>query len=228
MFDALRDRFQLRFRSRVDAGRMLAELLENKVKGNNGEQKLVIAIPRGGTIVADGVAKRLFADFNILITKKLLLPGSEENALGAMTEFNSTYINQVLVEELKITQDYVQKDMAAAYEEIKRRIEVYRRDAVLHYDVNGRVVILVDDGAATGATLIAAARWLRSHAPKILYVAIPVAPKNTLDLLKSETDRLEAIIKESNSHFKTVEQFYQNFPQVTDEEVIRIMSEWKK
>lgn len=228
MFDTLKTRFQLRFRSRVDAGLMLAELLESKVKYRNREQNLVIGIPRGGTLVADSVAKRLLADFNILIAKKMLLPGSQENAFGAITEYNSTYINQDLIEEFKISQHYIKLGKAAAYEEVKRRVEVYRDDAELHHEVRGRVVILVDDGAATGATLIAAARWVRSQAPKILFIAIPVAPRYTIDLLRRETDNLEVIIEQSNSPFKTVEQFYRNFGQVTDDEVIRIMREWKK
>ncbi|CAN5387885.1 hypothetical protein BH18THE2_BH18THE2_24660 [soil metagenome] len=90
MFNFLRYRLQLRFRSRIDAAHMLTELLENKVNGSNREQHLVIGIPRGGTIIADTIAKRLSTDFNILITKKLLVPGNEENAFGAITEYNST------------------------------------------------------------------------------------------------------------------------------------------
>jgi len=171
------------------------------------------------------VAKKLStnADFDILIPRKLPAPHNEEIAIGATMEDGSTYLNETITDALEISQEYIEKVKREQIEEIKRRKAVYRKLG-LKYDFNDKIVILVDDGAATGATIIAAARWVRkNHNPKKLVVALPVAPKDVLSLLKDEVDYTEAITSPPTSRFKSVQQYYQQFDHATDEQVIHIM-----
>lgn len=171
------------------------------------------------------MAKKLSttADFDILIPRKLPALHNEELAIGATMEDGSTYLNETITDALEISQEYIEKVKREQIEEIKRRKAVYRKPG-LKYDFNDKIVILVDDGAATGATIIAAARWVRkNHNPKKLVVALPVAPKDVESLLKYEVDYVEIITSPPTSRFKSVQQYYQQFGQATDEQVIHIM-----
>jgi putative phosphoribosyl transferase len=143
-----------------------------------------------------------------------------------------TYLNDMLVKELEISQEYIEKEKAYQIQEIKRRSSLYHRrhdDFAPREDhnstINGKTaIILADDGAATGATVIAAVRWIKKDNPKShLIIAIPVAPKQTKELLKREADHVEVILTPSTSNFKSVGQYYQSFEPITDEQVIEIM-----
>jgi predicted phosphoribosyltransferase len=185
---------------------------------------LVLGIPRGGVIVADIVAKKLNADFDIVIPRKLTAPDNKENAIGAVMEDGSLYLDDFLVNSLKISQEYIEKEKQEQLQEIERRKALFRPPSC-DYDIKDRSVVLVDDGIATGATVIAAARWIRKQQPKQLIIAAPVAQPQAADLLKNErevaADAVEIISTPSN--FGSVNQFYQNFDQVTDERVIEIL-----
>jgi putative phosphoribosyl transferase len=172
------------------------------------------------------VAKKLSTDnFDIVIPRKLTDPDNKEQAIGAIMEDGTTYLDKELICELSIPDDYIEKEKAYQIQEIKRRSSLFRKQGRLDYysKITGKAAILVDDGAATGATIIAAARWLKKNQnPKRLIIAIPVAPKQTVKLLKEEADDVEVITTPS-SNFKSVGQFYHDFAPVADEQVIGIM-----
>jgi putative phosphoribosyl transferase len=233
MFDSIKNRFQLRFKNREFAARILAGALEDSFKKIKVEKKkdelLILGIPRGGVVVADIVYSKLKSssyshlEFDIIITRKLGAPGNQEIAIGAIMDDGTSYLNDALIKELEISQEYIENEKAKQLEEIKRRKTLYR-NSKSDYDIDNKIVILVDDGAATGATLITAARWLRNHRnPKKLMIAIPISSKNTIEILKKECSIVvTGTTASSTSAFKSVAQFYQEFKQVDDEKVIEI------
>jgi len=230
MFEAISRRFQLKFKDRAAAGNILAEIIKDRLKKEKLEQCIVFGVPRGGVVTADTVARRLSAanaavDFDIIIPRKLTDPDNKEQAIGAVMEDGTTYLDEELISMLQITPEYVEKEKAEQIQEIRRRNALYYSKTSIncHDHLKDRATILVDDGAATGATLIAAARWLRKkHTPKRLIIAVPVAPKDTIKLLKQESDAVE-VVTDPSSIFKSVEQFYQDFKPVSDDKVMEIL-----
>jgi putative phosphoribosyl transferase len=231
MFEAISRRFQLKFKDRAAAGNILAEIIKNRLKKEKLEQCIVFGVPRGGAVTADTVVRRLSSssanaaiDFDIIIPRKLTDPDNKEQAIGAVMEDGTTYLDEGLISLLHITSEYIEKEKAEQLEEIRRRSTLYYRNTSISYhdDLKGKTTILVDDGAATGATLIAAARFLRNHTPKRLIIAVPVAPKDTVKLLKQEADEVE-VVTDLSSTFKSVEQFYQDFKPVPDDKVMEIL-----
>jgi predicted phosphoribosyltransferase len=206
------------------------------LKKDERKNVIIFGIPRGGIIVADIIARKLKTDnFDIIIPRKLATPHNKENAFGAIMEDGITYIDNRIVEALSISNEYIEQEKERQLQEIKRRALVYRNSQKLLECSNkindfNKNVILVDDGAATGATLIVAARWLKErkeHKFKKLIIAIPVAPKETASLLEIECDHLEIITKPSTSKFNTVSQYYKDFQLITDEQVVGILKEWR-
>lgn len=214
---------QLKFRDRVDAGNILAEKLsKNPLLHSQDRNKLIIlGIPRGGVITADILASRLSADLDILIGRKLRAPENPELAIGAIMEDGTSYLNDYLIKALKLSQGYLEREKAVQIAEVQRRTSLYRgkRD----YQLMNRVVILTDDGIATGATVIAAARWIKKHSPDLLMIAVPIAPPPSVDILRQEADAVEVILSPEN--LNSVGQFYENFQTVSDEKVRQIMME---
>jgi predicted phosphoribosyltransferase len=189
-------------------------------------------------IIADVVATKLSSNyFDIIIPRKLGAPYNEELAIGAVMEDGTTYLNEEVVRTLGILQEYIDKVKLEQIQEIKRRTSLYRSSnsklGVLEEQKNNNrttTIILVDDGAATGATLIAAARYIKqkyNNNLKRLIIAIPVAPKDTVNLLKKEADHVEVITSPLTSQFKSVGQYYQSFEAVTDQQVIEVMKKRK-
>jgi putative phosphoribosyl transferase len=198
------------------------------------ENVVVLAIPRGGIIVADIIARKLKTDnFEVIIPKRLLTPHNKENAFGAIMEDGTTFIDERIVDALSISNEYIQQEKERQLQEVRRRALVYRNsENLLNYsneiNVENKTVILVDDGAASGATLIVAARWIKKrkeHQFKKLVIAIPVAPKDTGSLLEKECDHLEIVMKPSLSSFKSVSQYYKDFKPIYDEQV-EILKKW--
>lgn len=211
----------MKFRDRIDAAEILAERLTksfNNLKISR-QEAVILGIPRGGVIIADIVARKLSTGFDIVIGRKLGAPENKELAIGAVMEDGTSYINRYLVDALLVTQEYIEKEKLEQQNEIKRRKTLYRKTS--DYEIEKRVVTLVDDGIATGATIIAAARWIRKQRPKLLVLAVPVAPSQTVDILRQEADIIEVVFAPSN--FNTVGEFYANFSPVADENVIEIM-----
>ena len=169
------------------------------------ENSIVLGIPRGGVVVADIVAKKLSCEFDIIIPRKIRAPHNEEVAIGAVMEDGYTYLNDEIIRILDVSKEYIEKEKADQIEEIKRRSKVYRDDMKVSTSLDSHIkakdnIILVDDGAATGATIIAAARWIKTnYNPKRLIICVPVVPKQTKDLLRKESDYVETITVPSDS-----------------------------
>jgi predicted phosphoribosyltransferase len=212
---------QLKFLNRVHAGKMLAERLSTSSSLNSWDrsQAIVLGIPRGGVIIADIVARKLCSDFDIAIGRKLGAPENSELAIGAIMEDGTTYMNEYLIKALKLSEDYLEREKAKQLAEIKLRRALYPKSH--DYRLKNRVVILTDDGIATGATIIAAARWIRKHSPNYLIIAVPVAPPQTVDILRQESDAVDVIL--SPEALNSVGQFYENFEPVTDDQVRQIL-----
>ncbi len=205
----------MKFRDRVDAGNLLAERLAK----TSHSPAMVLGIPRGGVILADIVAKKLGADFDIVIPRKLGAPENEELAIGAVMEDGTSYINRYIVNALRIPQNYVENEKARQAAEIRRRSVAYRKPG--GYRIVGKNTILVDDGIATGATIIASARWARKQSPSRLIVAVPVAPPQSVEVLEQEADSV--VVLDTPRDFTSVGQFYEEFAPVSDEQVMEIM-----
>jgi putative phosphoribosyl transferase len=189
-----------------------------------------LGIPRGGVIIAYCISKKLGCQFDIVIPRKLCAPDNEELAIGAVTGDGTTYLNDKLVKELEITSDYIAGEKLKQLKEIERRTSLYccKNKTITglgHAKLHNKTIILADDGTATGATFIAAKRSIMpSGNGRQIIIASPVAPKSTVALLKNEDiDHIEVITSPGDSEFKSVEQYYDDFHQVTDQEVIEVI-----
>ena len=227
IFSHIIDRFQLKFKNREAAGNILAESLKNSIKKEERKNTLVLGIPRGGVIIGWTIANKLSCDFGIIIPRKLRAPHNEELAIGAIMEDGTTYLNESLVKELDISHEYIKHEKLDQLEEIRRRTQLYSGKTFNwnQNDLIGKTVILADDGAATGATIIVAARYLKTNKnPRKVIIAIPISPKGTINILKNEgIDQIEVITSPQNRNFVSIEQYYQNFAQLTDKQVIDII-----
>lgn len=203
------------FANRQDAGLRLAQELEVR----RGQNIIIIAVPRGGVVVAAEIAKGLQAPLDLVIPRKIGAPGNPELAIGAIAGDQDVILNEPLMQTLGVTSEYLEKAKARELAEIDRRRQRYLSHPPL--DIQGRVAILVDDGLATGFTALAAIKALRRRKPEELVVAVPVAPQDTYDLVKSQVDDL--ICLDIPRAFYAVGQFYRNFTQVSDEQVTAIL-----
>ena len=212
---------QLKFLNRVHAGNILAERLSTSpsLSSRDRSQTIVLGIPRGGVIIANIVARKLSSDFDIAIGRKLGAPDNSELAIGAIMEDGTTYMNEYLIKALKLSEDYLEREKAKQLAEIKHRRALYPKNR--EYSLRNRIVILTDDGIATGATIIAAARWIRKHSPNYLMIAVPVAAPQTVEILRQEADAVNVIL--SPEALNSVGQFYENFEPVTDDQVREIL-----
>ncbi len=203
------------FSSRSEAGRLLAQKLFSEIK-----KAILLAIPRGGVVVADSMRKSLNWPLFLIITKKLSAPGNEELAIGAVGKDRaSVFLNQELISQLAIDDDYLDQEINSKIAQVRERQKKFA--SCPGPSLAGKKVVLVDDGIATGATIIAAVRQARKENPDEVIVAVPVISRSALSKIKKETDRV--IYLESPKLFFSVSQFYRNFDQVSDEEVKRIL-----
>ena len=209
------------FADRRDAGRVLARFFLASEAARDVQDGIVLGLPRGGVPVAYEVAHALDLPLDVFVVRKLGVPGFGELAMGAITTDGTVAMNQAVIQEFGITQDAIDAVAQKEKLEIERRELAYRngRPAVR---IEGRTAILVDDGVATGASMLAAARALRRNARKVI-VAIPVAARGTCEKLRKEVD--EVICACLPWQFNSVGSFYQNFEQTTDEEVRTLLSQ---
>jgi putative phosphoribosyl transferase len=202
---------------REQAGRLLAERL---AKYANRDDVLILALPRGGVPIAHEIAKRLQAPMDTFVVRKLGVPGFEELAMGAIATGGSEYIDENIVRSFEISREVIDEVVQAERAEMARRDRAYR-GARGPIDVRDRVVILVDDGIATGSTIRVAIAALRRLGPARVIVAAGVAPASTAKMLAAEADEFVALLTPEN--FRAVGQFYESFPQLTDDDVRTVM-----
>jgi predicted phosphoribosyltransferase len=201
------------FGDRTEAGKHLATQL---LKYKDREDVLVLALPRGGVPVAFEVAQTLKVPLDIFLVRKLGVPGHEELAMGAIATGGVRVLNQEVVEYLKIPETIIDSIAATELEELKRREIAYRGDRA-EPDVKGKIVILVDDGLATGSTIRAAAQALRQQGPARIVVAVPVSAPQTCDEYRIGVDEIVCAV--TPEPFFGVGQWYVDFSQTSDEEV---------
>jgi putative phosphoribosyl transferase len=201
------------FFNRAEAGRRLAEKLE-KYAGRN--DVIVLGLPRGGVPVAFEVAQRLSVPLDVFVVRKLGVPGFEELALGAIASGGVRVLNEDVVRALPNADQLVESVTAREIAEVERREQTYR-DGRPAPDLRGRVVILVDDGLATGATMRAAVAALRQLGAAKIVVAVPVGAAETCREFEHEVDETVCVI--APEWFQAVGQFYEDFSQTSDEEV---------
>jgi len=206
------------FRDRREAGRLLAAKLTAYA---NRPDVLVLALPRGGVPVAYEVARALKAPLDVFIVRKLGVPGHEELAMGAVATGDVRVLNDEIVSALRIPEYVIDKVTAKEQQELARRERLYRGNRPAP-DVRGRAVILVDDGLATGATMLAAIKALRQQQPARIVVAVPTAAPETCEELKAEVD--DVICAVTPRPFHGVGLWYEDFSQTMDEEVRNLLS----
>jgi putative phosphoribosyl transferase len=205
------------FHNREDAGRQLAERLEVFAVPH---VQLVLGIPRGGVSVAFQVTRKLHAPLDVFLARKLGVPGHEELAFGAMAVGGKPMLDEQVVHAAGISAQQIERIAAGTAATLNQRAKLYRGERP-PMDVAGETVILVDDGIATGASILAAVRALRAQKPARLVVAVPVAPAATCAWLRREVDEL--ICLHAPDDFYAVGQFYRDFSQVSDEEVASLL-----
>lgn len=207
------------YQDRQEAGRGLAERL-GQYRGK--PEVYVLGLPRGGVLVAAEVAKALRAPLDALTVRKLGVPGHEELAMGAVAAGGGQVLNEELVRRLGITPAEIGEVEARERRELARREQVYRGDRPFP-ELKGKTVILVDDGLATGATMKAAIAAVRTVGPSRLVIAAPVAPPETVRELERLAD--EVVCPLVPAEFEAVGQWYQEFPQTSDQEVTVALAE---
>ena len=205
------------FRDRREAGRRLSEKLHHYAKLPD---VLVLALPRGGVPVAYEVARALAAPLDVFLVRKLGFPGQEEYAMGAIASGGARVLNTNLIQRMRVTPQAVDAIVAKELGELVRREKAYRGSNPLPA-VQGKTVILVDDGLATGASMYAAAAALRSEGPARIVVAVPVGAPSTCEGFGALVD--EIVCAEAPAAFSAVGQWYDDFDQTTDEEVRELL-----
>ena len=206
------------FKDRVDAGRRLAEALS----GFKGTNPIVLGIPRGGVVVANEVAKAIGGRLDIVVTRKIEAPGEPEYALGAVTQEGDVILDRQAAETLGASKEYLDLQVKQKKEEVKERVKRFRGDAPSP-ELGGKVVIIVDDGIATGSSIGAAVMSVRKRHPTEVIVAVPVAPPDALETLSE--DGTTILCLETPVEFLAIGEFYSTFDQVEDGEVKRILEQ---
>jgi len=207
-----------RFLNRREAGKELARKL---TKYENRSDVIVLALPRGGVPVAYEVALALNAPLDVFLVRKLGLPGREELAIGAIASGGIQILNQDIVRALGIDPSTIRSVLEQELQELTRREESYRGNRPAP-EVKNRTVMLVDDGLATGASMLAAVTGLRDQSPARIVVAAPAAAPQAIELLESKVDEIVSVI--SPDPFEGVGKWYDDFSQTTDEEVMSLIN----
>jgi predicted phosphoribosyltransferase len=203
------------FRDRQDAAGQLADAL----KTYQGKKPLILAIPRGAVPMAKLIAERLGGEFDVVLVRKLRAPWQSELAVGSIDENGWTYIAPFAA-SMGIDDDYIAQEKQTQLETIRKRRAQYTPIRA-PIDPTGRIVIVVDDGLATGATMISALHGLRNRKPAKLICAVPVAPPDTVEKVRTMAD--EVVCLQAPEFFQAVGQFYGHFNQVEDDEVIALL-----
>ena len=205
------------FADRREAGEALAEGLSNL----QGEDVVVLAIPRGGVEVAAAVASRWDWPLDTVIPRKVRAPGNPELGLGAVAP-GVRVLDESMLRTLAVSDEYLEREIAFQEAEIERRQHAYRGGRP-PAEIAGKVAIVIDDGVATGGTAAAALRWARAERASRVVLATPVAPREAMAKLGREADEIVCLY--TPQPFYAVGQWYASFPQVSDQEVVRLLEE---
>ncbi len=205
------------FRNRQEAGAMIAEKLMHYA---DKKDVIVIALPRGGVATGLEIAKRLNRPLDVIIVRKIGFPGQPELAIGAMAETGAVVLNEEIISMGGVSKEYIYRESEEKKKEIERRKELYRGGAGIP-EVKGKVVILVDDGVATGATMKSAISALKREKPERIVVALPVASVEAKKSIGAMVD--EIVCLQAPPDFMAVGAYYEDFSQVTDDEVVEML-----
>jgi putative phosphoribosyl transferase len=203
------------FRNRVEAGEKLAQQVKGVVSG----QGLVLGIPRGGVVVAKKVAEKLGWLLAVIVTKKIGFPGNEELAIGAVAEAGEPVWDEEMIARFGFEKEALNGQLKLAQKKVRKYIEEFREGRELV--VKGKIVVVVDDGVATGRTMEAGVDWLRQEGVKQLILAAPVCALDTFERLKPKVDKF--ICLHVSADFMAVGQFYQEFEPVNNEQVKKLL-----
>jgi len=209
------------FRDRFEAAKLLADELDEY----RGKNPVVLGIPRGGVVMASILAELLEGEMDIVIARKLGAPYNPELAIGALSETGKVYLNERIYNASEAGREYLQMEKKRQEKEIISRKNKYRRH-LEKIPLKGRIVIITDDGIATGATMQASLMAAREESPEKLIAAVPVGAEDSLNFLTETAD--EVVCLNSPYYFAAVGQFYADFAQVSDEEVIEILKKERK
>ena len=214
------------FRDRTDAAKQLAQRLywlKNEIQENKSSV-VIVAVPRGGVVIGNIIASQLGAKLDLVVSRKIGAPFNPELAIGAVMPDGSYFLNEV-AEMMNVSQDYIESQIEKEVKEIDRRLIEFRGDREYYNELEDKIVVLVDDGIATGATILASAKWIKDkHNCKQLIIAVPLAPGEILEDLKRVADKV--IVLHTPEPFGAVGRFYHDFNQVSDDEVKEMMRKY--
>lgn len=214
------------FRDRTDAAKQLAERLywlKNEIQENKSSV-VIVAVPRGGVVIGNIIASQLGAKLDLVVSRKIGAPFNPELAIGAVMPDGSYFLNDV-AEMMSVSQDYIESQIEKEVKEIDRRLIEFRGDREYYNKLEDKIVVLVDDGIATGATILASAKWIKDkHNCKQLIIAVPLAPGEILEDLNRVADKV--IVLYTPEPFGAVGRFYHDFNQVSDDEVKDMMKKY--
>lgn len=205
----------MKFKNRQAAGQKLIPQLD-KYQGDS--RVIILGLPRGGVVIASEIAKALKLPLDLMVTRKIGAPNNPELAIGAISEDGAKIFDENLITAYQISQEYIDKEVAKEKKEAQRRQKAYRGDSQ-PLDLKDKIVILADDGVATGATIRAAIASAKKKGALKIIVAAPVIAKEVLITLKKEAD--EVVYLEAPAFFSAVGEFYEDFEPVEDEEVVK-------
>ena len=222
------------FEDREHAARLLGERLRaylieetySPIKTTN----TCFGYPKGGVITGDVIASHLGVNLDVVVSRKIGSPWNPELAIGAVMHDGTFYPNEEVIDRLNLPQDYIDDQIAVQIREIERRLRKFRGIAeyLIYDNMRDKIIILVDDGIATGATVFAAIKWIIKQKPKQIIVAIPVGPRDTIEKLRREEGVNDVVVLNIPSEFWAVGQFYREFLQVDDYTVTQIMEKYNK
>jgi putative phosphoribosyl transferase len=206
------------FKDRIDAAKRLSE----KLLWLKDVNPIILAIPRGGVIIGNVISSILNCKLDIIVSRKVGAPDNQELAIGAVMHDGSYFPNIEITVMLNIPRSFVEEEITRQKKEIEYRLMKFR--GIKEYDLDGKTVVLVDDGIATGATMSVAAHWIKKQQPEKLIIAIPVGPPETIAKLNQIADKV--VVLQSPYIFNAVGEFYEVFDQVSDDEVQEIMKKY--
>lgn len=214
------------FKDRTDAAKQLAERLywlKNEIQENKSSV-VIVAVPRGGVVIGNIIASELGAKLDLVVSRKIGAPFNPELAIGAVMPDGSYFLNDV-AEMMNVSQDYIGSQIEKEVKEIDRRLIEFRGNREYYNKLEDKIVVLVDDGIATGATILASAKWIKDkHNCKQLIIAVPLAPREILEDLNRAADKV--IVLYTPEPFGAVGRFYHDFNQVSDDEVKEMMKKY--